>query len=323
MASAHAREAVETVYAARLAPPLDPSPVARLAYGAGLPLAVASALLAHPEAGRRYRRVCFTQAALVLGISVALGVSWGHVTKLLGLLGETRIQISSSGDVIRQSAKVTLDQGLAFWSSLYATLCAVEWAVIALSRQYHDAIARDAALLTGAMPEDPPLTPHVSVDIPWMWTRGKRYLRGWMVFLAGVPALSLLLVVPGVGRTLYAIASAVWGVYWLAVLVAAKSAYAWREEGTAPAPWFVRGWDWLTSSVLLFQWGLPRLYGQMLRKWTQQVFSPAARFERSPWELSGVAIARVLGGIPGFYLLVRPLIPVAAQHVLRAQDERS
>ncbi|HSN97249.1 MAG TPA: hypothetical protein VLS89_03090, partial [Candidatus Nanopelagicales bacterium] len=71
-----------------------------------------------------------------------------------------------------------------------------------------------------------------------------------------------------------------------------------------------------------FRWWLPRLYGRLLRRMTSQVFSPAARFERSPWELAGVAVARVIGGLPGCYLFLRPLIPVAAQHVLMAQDRR-
>src|SRR5690606_32301536 len=126
--------------------------------------------------------------------------------------------------------------------------------VIALSRQHHDAISRDAALHTGVPPEDPPLTPRISLEHRWIGKRIRPYLRGWKVFLAGALALSVLNAIPRFGHELYAAAAAVWGAYWLAVAVTAKSAHAWKEEGSAPAPWFVRGWDWLTTSVPGFRW---------------------------------------------------------------------
>ncbi|AKT40509.1 hypothetical protein [Chondromyces crocatus] len=308
-ASTHAREAMETVYAARLAPPTSPSPLNRLAYGAGLPLAVVGALLAHPDAGRRYRRVCFTQAAVVLALGLLFG---GVLERAINLLWG----MDSRGPWGQGASWITLV------SAFYATLSTVEWCVIALSRQYHDAIGRDAALLTGAEPEDPAFTPQVKVDLHWVMKRVRRYVRGWIAFTAGLPGLALLWLVPGAGAELYAVASTLWGAYWLIVLVAAKSAHAWKEEGSAPSPWFRRGWDELTTTAPGFRWWLPRSYGQLLRRATSQLDSPAAAFERAPWEMMGVAFARVLGGLPLFYLLVRPIIPVAAQHVLRGQRER-
>lgn len=292
-ATTQAREAIEVVYAARLQPPASPTRAARVAFGAGLPLAILATVLAEPAARRRYLRVCGVQAAVTLlaGVLFFVNVGW-------------------------------TGRGLAFWSSLYATLVAFEWIVIALSRQHHDAISRDAALLTGVPPEDPPLTPRVCVDLRWIGKRIKRHIRGMKVLLAGTIALTLLLAVPVLGQQLYAVATTLWAAYWLVVLVTAKSAHAWREEGTAPAPWFVRAWDRLTTSVPGFRWWLPRAYGRFLRGFTASMFSPAARWERSPWELCGVALMRVLGGLPGMYMFLRPLIPVASQHLLIAQDRQ-
>lgn len=293
--TSHAREAAETVYAARLRPPAGAGRLARFAYGLGLPLGVAGAVLRDPAARRRYLRTCATQAAVVLGAGLLLVVSLDDVAWL----------------------ELSADETLA---SLYGALYAVEWIVLALSYEHHDAIGRDAALLTGAPPEDPPLTPRVHLDPRWIAKRVRRYLRGWIVFAAGLPALFLLTFLPIVGRYLYAVATSLWATYWLAVLVSAKSAEAWREEHTAGPPWFLRRWEYLTAQVPGFRWWLPRLYGRVWRRFTAQVFSPAARFERSPWELAGLALARVLGGIPGFYFFVRPFMPVAAAHVLVAQN---
>jgi len=307
--TSHAREAAETVYAARLRPPADAGRLARFAYGLGLPLGVAGAVLRDPAARRRYLRICATQAAVVLGAGLLLAVSLHDVAWSSGYVhstarGALRLELSA-------------DEILA---SLYGALYAFEWVVLALSYEHHDAISRDAALLTGAPPEDPPLTPRVRVDPRWITKRVRRYLRGWIVFAAGLPALFLLTFLPIVGRYLYAVATSLWATYWLAVLVTAKSAEAWREEHTAGPPWFLRRWEHLTARIPGFRWWLPRLYGRVWRRSTTQVFSPAARFERSPWELAGLALARVLGGIPGFYFFVRPFMPVAAAHVLVAQN---
>lgn len=314
-----ALEAAETVYAARIQPPpgaREAGRLTRVAYGLGLPLGVAGALLRDPAARRRYLRTCALQAGVTLVAGLVFGVNWDQVAPLLG--DSVRLE-AGHGRVVMDVSDLE-HGGVAFWSSLYATLCVVEWIVLALSRDYQDVISRDAALISGAPPDDPPIEPRVRVDLAWMKKRAARYIRAWKVLIVGLPALALLTLIPIAGPSLYAAASALWAAYWVAISVTAKSGEAWREEGTAGPPWFLRGWSALTERVPGFRWSLPRTYGRLWARHTQALFSPAARFERSPWELAGVALARALSGVPGLYFFFRPLIPVAAAHILVAQN---
>jgi hypothetical protein len=65
-----------------------------------------------------------------------------------------------------------------------------------------------------------------------------------------------------------------------------------------------------------FQWWLPRAYGTMWRKHSEAVFSPCKAVEDAPYALLGLAIFRIICGVPGVYLFIRPFIPVAAAHII-------
>jgi hypothetical protein len=210
---------------------------------------------------------------------------------------------------------------LEFWAALLAAMHLTQWVVIALSRDYHDAIARDVSLLTRLKPEDEPLEPRVRLNLPWLRTKLKRRLRGLVLFLMAMPLFWFLVSVPPFlffrGILLPALTS-VWAAWWFVVFASAKSARAWEAEATAGPPWFIRGWTWLTTHVPGFRWSIPRRYGAFLENRTRDVYSPAECVERQPWVFVGLGLARTLTLVPGVKCFIRPLIPVASAHLLEA-----
>jgi hypothetical protein len=272
----------------------------RFIYGFGLPLRILRALFRDPAVKRTYLRVILAQLAIIFVIGLA--------SVLLG-----RSRDAFSGDLRHDFARV-----LALASAFYATLGAVEWTVVALSRQYHDQLSRKASLLSGAPPEDPEATPRIKLDVRWMGRKLKRKLRGLIVVSAGLPAVAVASLVPFAGKFLYPLLALSWTIYWVGVFTASKSAYAWRSEGApfAPEPWFLRVADRATKQTFIGRLGLPRLYVVVWRNLSSGMFPPARELEDHPYELFGIAAFRALLALLGTYLFFRPILPVAAAHVL-------
>ncbi|MEP7125940.1 MAG: hypothetical protein ABJE95_33720 [Byssovorax sp.] len=293
--------------AARFEPPPLGARLQRFGYGLALPFALARATLRDPRARRRYLRVVGVQ----LGITVGLGV-------LLTLLSSEAAHAFHPEDHPNVHIKIAAAAGLG--SVLYATISGVEWAVIALSRDYHAAVARDAAMLTGLAPEDDEREPRVRVDFRWLRKRVRDRIRGAFVFASLLPFLGMVSWIPVIGPYLSGLLLTLWGVYWSGVFAAAKTSHGWRDEATAPDPVFLRSWDRVTRVLPgAVRWA-PHTYGSILRRSTRSLFAPASRLEARPWELSGLSLARTLRHIPGLYLTMRPFFPVAAAHVLVAHD---
>lgn len=206
-----------------------------------------------------------------------------------------------------------------YWAALFATMQIVQWIVIALSRDYHDAISRDASLLSSIEPEDEPLRPRVRVDLTWMGKKFSRRVRAIIVFGVGVPVFYLFTGPLGLSETLWLPAFLLWTAYWLAVFTTSKTALSWQDE-SGRAPWFLRAWTWLTTKMPGFRWGLLRAYGRFWANRTRSVFSPAVEFEKQPWAFMGLAVIRALAILPVAKCFLRPLIPVAAAHLVRAQQ---
>ncbi len=207
---------------------------------------------------------------------------------------------------------------LAFWAALFAALQLAQWVVIALSRDYHDAISRQASLLTGLEPEEEDVPPRVRVNFIWLRKKLKRRWRAFMLLMAGVPA-ALVLTVPFVCgyRTVFSVLFTAWSAWWWVVFTAAKSSRAW-EPGAAPPrqPWFLRAWTWLTTRVPGLRWVALQRYGAQWSRRTEEVFAPIASTERHPWAFAGLAVVRFIGSFPPMKFFVRPLIPVASAHLL-------
>jgi hypothetical protein len=273
----------------------------RFILGFALPWMVMHAVLGDPSARRRFLRASVGQSAAIIAMSVAAA-----------MMGESATPGNGRW----------LSRGLAFWGAMWGAMTIAQWIVIAFCRDYHEATSREAALLSGVAPEHPFVTPRVRVNFPWMQRKIERRLRAFRLFVTGLPLIFVLaLFVPRTGVVSSVLAS-VWGMYWLVVATAAKSARAW-EATNPPSPWFLRIWDWLTQRVIGFRWWLPRVYGRLWRKYTAVMFSPAAAFEDQRWEFAGLALARAIGSLPVVKIFVRPMIPVASAHLLASRAARS
>lgn len=215
---------------------------------------------------------------------------------------------------LRGWLRAHMGAAVAFWSEAIATLAVVEWIIIALSREYHDALSKTASELTSVPPEDTPVRPSIRVNLAWLWKKAKRRFRGAMLFALGAPPLWVLFLLPRVGRTVQSVLITVWTAYWIVVFTAAKTEHAW-SCASPPDPWFLRYGERASKHPWLRYWLWP-WYVRLLRRVGGQLASPAAHVEKAPYETIGLATARALTRVPGLYTFFRPIIPVAATHVV-------
>ena len=288
--------------AARFELPPRGARLQRFGYGLALPFALARATLKDPAARRRYLRVVGVQVALTLAFGVLFTLLSSEIT---GDDGDSHVHITTAAGV---------------WSVLYATISGVEWVVIALSRDFHDGVSRDASLLTGLAPEEDDRTPRVRIDLEWMRKRIRDKVRGFFVFASVLPLFWLIAQIVVIGPYLSAALLTLWSVYWSGVFAASRTVHGWKDEERAPDPVYLRGWErftrWLPHSL---HWA-PKTYGRIVRRSTRSLFAPASRLEARPWELTGLSLARTLRHVPGLYAALRPFYSVAAAHVIVAHD---
>ncbi|MFY2557611.1 cell envelope integrity protein TolA [Corallococcus terminator] len=215
--------------------------------------------------------------------------------------------------------------GIPFWVKLFALMQIAQWVIIALSRDYHDVISREASLLTRVVPEDEAMTPYVRLNVQWMRKKVHRRIRAMILFAVGVPA-AVFLVSPlfclGLSSPVMATITSLWGGWWLMVFTAAKSAQAWEPMKGQQPPWFLRAWTWLTTRVPGLRWPVLQRYGAMWSRQSTEVFVPVAAVERHPWAYAGLSMVRFVGSFAPLKFFVRPLIPVASAHILREETER-
>jgi hypothetical protein len=214
-------------------------------------------------------------------------------------------------DAARRSGKWLL--------ALLAFLSVAEGVVVFFSRRWDDWLSFHASRLASIRPEDEsPATPKLAADLKWLYRKGKRRARGYVVLAAGLPALLPLRLLPTVGPWLFTIAVTLWGWYWLGVFSAAKSAHAWADEESAPSPRPIRE---LRARVERGVVVAPlRLYARVWAWLTRGVNPAAATFERSPAPFLGLALARAVLSLPGLYFLARPIVPVAAGRLCAEAD---
>jgi len=216
----------------------------------------------------------------------------------------------------RLERKRTVYQAV-YWAVLFSSLQIAQWIVIALSRDFHTVLEREVSLRTGVAPEDEPFTPRVRLDLPWLRRKMKQRWRAFVVFAFGAPVLWAVTLPLPWREELLATLMSLWAGWWFVVFTASKSALAWSEQA-AREPWFLRGWNGLVARLPL----LGR-YGSMWTNHTREVFSPAASVERRPWGLVGLAVVRGLAALPLVKCFLRPVIPVAAAHLLAAGEPAS
>ncbi|WP_408890919.1 hypothetical protein ACJ2CR_12450 [Myxococcus faecalis] len=214
---------------------------------------------------------------------------------------------------------------LPFWIALFAAMQLAQWVIIALSRDYHDVISRDASLLTRIEPEDEAFTPHVRLNVQWLRKKVQRRVRAMLLFAVGVPAAVFVaspLFCTGLSGPLLTAITSLWGMWWLMVFTAAKSCRAWDEVAGQRPPWFLRAWTTLTTRVPGLRWGILQRYGAMWTQRTSEVYAPVASVERHPWAYAGLSLVRFVGSFAPLKFFVRPLIPVASAHILQHERTR-
>ncbi|HVE82914.1 MAG TPA: hypothetical protein VND93_08710 [Myxococcales bacterium] len=205
--------------------------------------------------------------------------------------------------------------------ALWGSLSGVQLVVIALCRDYHAELSREAFLLTGLAPEDPPGRPQPRFNLQWVRTRVRRRIRGWLVVALGIPVCwAIGLVFPGDwARNVLA---GGWVLYWQVVFAASKSQRAWVDEGVAPPPWFIRGWRWMVARILPVRLVGAGVYGDLWERCTRSLYAPAECVEQQPAAFTGLMLFRLAGSAPLVKIFTRPLVPVASALLLEAYRER-
>lgn len=225
----------------------------------------------------------------------------------------------AAAPTMAQRVRTRVRHGWAWALALVAVLSATEGVVVFFSRRWDDWLSFHASRLVAIRPEDEnPQIPKLGVDVRWLYRKGRRRLRGYLVFAAGLPALLPLRLLPSVGGVAFTLAATLWGWYWLGVFSAAKSAHAWADEENAPPPLPIRRLHAGASTSVLF--GPLRGYVRLWARITRGVNPAAATFERSPTAFLGLALARVILSLPGLYLLARPIVPTAAGRLCAEAD---
>jgi hypothetical protein len=256
----------------------------------------------------------------------------GQLTELQRTAGKLPLSAEDKAALVRLGAQLDVleaqtkpnwwDSALALVLSIYGTLSLVQAGVIALSRDYHAAIARDASLLLGVAPEDPPLVPRVRLNVAWVRRKFKQRTRSLLVFLPGVALLTLAASPFPARATVTTLLTSAWAAYWWVVWTASKSARAWEHSGVARPPWFLRAWHTRVAPLPVVG-SMARAWEALWTRFTRPVFSPAEAVEQQPAEFVGLAAARALQLIPVVKLFVRPLVPVAAAHLLAERTSRA
>lgn len=202
--------------------------------------------------------------------------------------------------------------------SLYGAWMMVELAISALWREHGDQLSDAFSHAAGLEPGPylSPRKPRIRLDMKWIFRRIWRQVLGAIVFASGAPFFLLASLFPRIGTTLYAIVLGMWGLYWLLVTTASKSSSAWRDV-PRKHPWFLLVWGKATTRVPGFRWAVPRAYGVLWYRVTVKMHGASEVLEQQPYAIAGLAVVRILGNLPVLSLLVRPLLPVAAELVVR------
>jgi hypothetical protein len=202
----------------------------------------------------------------------------------------------------------------AILSAFYAALVFVESVLLGLFRDHQEQLSRRLCLAAGAEPEDPEAKPRIRVNWPWLKRKLERRLRGFLVIGAGAVPIGLLSAVPALGKPLAQVATAAWGVYWLAVFSLGSARIAWTHEREGQ-PFFIRACERATKVPVAGR--VVRLFTRIWTYLARTVRPGCLTLEEKPWEGLGLGLARALLGLPVINGLARPLLPVTAQLLLR------
>lgn len=284
--------------------------IRRVAWGVAIFVGLSRLLWREPS----FRRVLALQALAVL----ILGVSWA---------------VWLAPSLEKKVRGLHLSAGTTTVAAVIGILALSEFAIIAVSHEFHDWIGGQLARAVHVPPDDDVAKPRVRLDLPWLVTKAKRRVQGlvllllsvlpWVVvLLAIVKPIDLVMddaIVLGV-VTQVLVKSSVnaiifcFSMYWLCTFVVGKTGLAWKET-TGVEPFFLPPLRRLVARHpnLFFP---VRFYLFVLSRVMGVVDRPAALMERVPYEAIGLTFVRIISSIPIVYLIARPLIPVASSLVL-------
>jgi hypothetical protein len=196
---------------------------------------------------------------------------------------------------------------------ILAGLGVVEWILVWIGREHHDAMAYETSRLTGVPAEPLAHAPKLRMDLGWVWLKGWRAVRFLLFAALAGPFAWIAGQVPHLGPTLSFAVEGGWAAYLACVFAIGNSFLAWEPRAGSP-PWFVRVLERAGRVPVL---GVPvRLYARLLTFATRNVWPACAAFEEAPWEAAGLALARGVASVPFVYLVFRPMFAPAATHAL-------
>ncbi|MBK7864458.1 MAG: hypothetical protein IPJ65_38810 [Archangiaceae bacterium] len=307
--------------------------LARVRVGAQTLAHVAATLWADLPARRHFTRIFLWQAGVVLVLSAAvLGLSSSPSGTLrLGDrpkpavekldIGPLHVVKQGDGDLYVGDTRVTEppeEPAPTGWAAAWAwvlkawtTVFTLQLLVVALTRDFYEGVERRLASQLGQPVERGPLRrPRIRLD--WGWLKRRAQRRIWMFWpLLVVGLLSApLAVIPLVGGKLTSALASVTTAWLFVVGTAAKTGRGWDDE-------FDRDAAFIAVPLARLRWVPARWFARLWRWSWKRLKRPAAAASSRPAELSGLALARLVGLVPLAGLLLRPLVPVAATELLR------
>ncbi|HEY2511526.1 MAG TPA: hypothetical protein VGI39_11745 [Polyangiaceae bacterium] len=295
------RAALETQFDS---PPRD-ARLHRFLHGFALPFGVLRASLRDPDARRAYLRMFLVQIPVVVAVACLAFPEEETIASVLKRAGWH--------DELRAA--------LAYGAALLTALSIGEWVVVALGHEFHDAFGATAARLTNAIDEPLEGPPRIRFDPRWLVTKLRRKVRDALLMACGAPIFCFVLAIDDVGDGIFSTLMVGWAGYWASVFALGNTFLAWQpREGGGGVPWFLHGAA-RVGRVPVIGW-VARLYGRIAARVTRSVTAACLTFEEAPYEAAGLALARLVCGVPFLYLAMRPVFGVAATHALVGRRER-
>ena len=303
--AAELRAGVRAALETRFDSPPREARLHRFLHGFALPFGVLRASLRHPDARRAYWRMFAIEVPVVVAVAcLAFPEEETIATVLKG---------AGWHDELRAA--------LAYGAALLTALSIGEWVVVALGHEYHDAFGAVAAQLTHAIDEPIENPPRIRFHPRWLVTKLRRKVRDALLMACGAPIFCAFLLLSDIGDEIFSGLMVVWAGYWASVFALGNTFLAWQpQEGGGGAPWFMHAAT-RVGRIPFVGW-IGRLYVRIAGRVTRSVTPACLTFEEAPYEAAGLALARLVCGMPFLYLAMRPVFGVAATHALVGRRER-
>lgn len=301
----------------------------RFIWGLLRPLRLTACLRARPAAFRRALRYALVQLLVTLALASVVVLFRADELAVSPLELAAPQRESSAGPAEPLEPPAEEAPVVPWWRQLWAlavsAVFAAQYVVLAFARDFQDSTSRELALVAGLEPEEDDRRPRIRLDWQWLRRKLRRRIRGVLVVIPGLIAVSPLFIVAQFLEVNFvtSFVTGAWTFYWWTVFSAARTARAWAWENTAPPNAPLRGWLWLTKHVPGFRWWGARLMTRIWVRMTRSMLSPAAAVELDPAAFAGLALSRLIGNLPLLRIFVRPAMSVVAAEIVVTRSPRS